>query len=541
MVSASTTQFMMQSYNDAIKNNAFSKIGETLSQSSKDINNLVNDYTNRQAMNERTKAQMLENQYAQDTHDERVKSVGLKNQSMEETIKGQQLENLYASDTHDERVRAVGLKNQSMEEFITGQKLGNEASRMRNEITEKTKEKHIGAVNARNVLNTASDNYLTDQTRLQHKSIQFQDVFVKDANGEFRQATPEEVANEGIRKYKNTQGHSYNQHDAMSADANNKQVALNRQAITGAAGKDFRNQEAQGNLRLQQQAMQNKSAQAREEYDNYMRSIVDKLVADGDVSEFEKFNSPILKYSDEKGQTHEILNPYHANYNNANISQPYSQQNLNVNMNANMNMFNGQQGRNAELINILNNPNATPEERQNAANQLRQTRIFIEANKNLTKMTEGSLALQKLSFLIEQTGDKNRVVEFMGAVGKIFPGTSQAEIDHVHRQYLHDEILIKGMTKSLAGSLSDRDMKLLERLIPAMFSEDSTTGQVKLLNLLHSQIAQYEAQFGNCGLTAEGWKEMNPSHYKNYMRLKHNYGFLSQELEKYKRGRVIPR
>lgn len=533
MISAGTTQFMMQSYNDVIKNNAFSKVGDTLSQAGKDINALANDYTNRQALHEKTKAQKIENQFALDTYDENAKAVGLKNKSLQETIKGQQLENQYASDTLGERVRAVGLKNKSMEEYITGQKIGNKAGELENKFTEKTQNEKIKATNARNILSRVGDNYLTDQTRLQHKSIQYQDVFIKDRNGKLRQATTEEIANPSIVKYKSEDA-SYNQHDAMGADANNKQVVLNRQAITQTAGKDFRNQEAQENLRLQQQAMQNKSAQAREEHDNYMRSFVQKLKDDGHISEFQMYNDPVIKYSDGKGQTHEILNPIHRDYLNANVRDPYNTQNLNVNMNANINNFNGQQGRNAEFIKTLNEPDASAEEKQNAVYNLLQVNHVRASLKELQKLSDGSIALSKMSEQIQLTGDKNRAYEFLGMIGKVIPGTSQTEIDYIQREYLNNEMLVKGVTKFLSGSLSDRDMVLLERLLPKMFSEDSTTGEVKILNLMNSQLTQYENQFANSGVNLEGWKTLHPAHYENYMRLKNNYNFMIEKYTKYK-------
>ena len=533
MISAGTTQFMMQSYDGLIKSNASKGIGEALGQFGKDVNALANDWTAREAQREKTKAQMLENQYALDTHDERVKTAGLKNQSLEETIKGQRLENLYASDTHDERVRAVGLKNKSTEEYITGQRLDNQASRYRNYITSKTKDKHIQAVNARNVLNTASDNYLTDQTRLQHKSIQYQDIFVKDANGKFRQATPEEIANQGIRKYKNTQDSSYNQHDAMSADANNKQVALNRQSITGSAGKNFRNQEAQENLRLQQQAMQNQSAQERENRINYYKEQMMEALEKGEINEHELNTLPTIMRTDSKGRTYEVKNPFHIDFNNANVKDPYGHT-QNINMNANMNMFNGQQGRNAELISALNDANTPADIKQKVAYQVLQMPHIKAAFKEMQKYTDGSNSLTKMGDLIMQSGDKNRAYEFLGMIGKVFPGTSQTEIQHVQRQYLNDEILIKGMTKLLSGSLSDRDMILLDRLLPKMFSEDASTGEIKILNLMDSQLKHYEVQISNSGVSLEGWKILHPAHYENYMRLKNNRDFLSQKYQDYK-------
>lgn len=131
---------------------------------------------------------------------------------------------------------------------------------MQNDITRGTKNSHIGAVNAKNYLSQTIGNYMTDQTKLQHKSIQSQNVLVRDRNGKYRQATPQEVQDPNKIKYKNTQWKTYNQYSTQAADVNNKKVELHKAAITSTAGKGFKNQELQTNINLQRLALQDKIA-----------------------------------------------------------------------------------------------------------------------------------------------------------------------------------------------------------------------------------------------------------------------------------------
>lgn len=170
MISPQTTQFVLQGYSDTIKTNPAEAIGNTLAQTGQALNQSMNDYTQRQAVNEQTKASKIANQYEIDRYSQRLELEDLENES----LKG---------------------KNQY-------QNLINQNQTMQNDITKQTKASQIKATNARNLLSTASDNYMKDQTQLQHKSIQPQNIYVKGKNGKYRQATKKEIEDQGKPKYK---------------------------------------------------------------------------------------------------------------------------------------------------------------------------------------------------------------------------------------------------------------------------------------------------------------------------------------------------
>lgn len=527
MVSNATTQFMMQSYDNAIKNNALVGIGENLKDFGKNINDATNDYVKREQLLEDTKRQQIANQFAIDSYDDKLKELDLSNQLAEQNVRYRGLE----GDLKEKDIIHRGFETESLKEKITNQQLMNTAARMENEVTKDTLESRKGAINARNYLSTAQDNYGRELTNLQNDSIRYKSILVRDTNGKLRNATPEEIANDGIRKYKDVEGKfSYNQHEAMAANENNKQVAINRSSVTQGEGKGFQNELASRNLSQQQLAMQNESAQKRNENDVYFRNTIDQALASGQISEFEKYNNKTLKIIDGNGNVQEIPNVYHSSYYNQNINNPYGQT-YNVNMDADVKISNRQLDLNAKDIKILTDTNATEEEKQMAGYRLAQIPSVRDSIKHLVKATGSTTTLEKYGDMVKYA-DFNRGADILSSMLIMLPGSSKMEKEYAQRRILNDEILVKLAAQSISGTLSNQDMDLIQRAMPKMLKEDQETNQIAILNLIHNEIALYEAYFGN--IPPEAWKYLHPSGYKHYTALKNNYNLLSEKFGEYK-------
>ncbi|STQ85770.1 hypothetical protein LS73_008860 [Helicobacter muridarum] len=495
MISPQTTQFVLQGYSDTIKTNPAETIGNTLAQTGQALNQSMNDYTQRQALNEQTKASKIANQYEIDRYSQRLDLADLENES----LRGK---NYYQN-----------LINQNQE--------------MQNDITRQTKNSQIQATKARNLLTTASDNYIRDQTQLQHKSIQPQSIYVKDSNGKYRRATPAEVKNEDITKYKDAKGkQSYNQYEAIAAN----NAALNRASITQAAGYGFQNQAQQQNLLIKQQALQNESAKESEQQAKLLKAKIDELHNKGKISELQKLTMPYIKWADENiGQVYEMQNLYYKPHLDMNVRTPYSTQNLNIN--GNLAISNANIDKFARDIALLKSKQGTEEQIEFAKNRLIQSPNIKKANENLSKLTGGSIELINRGIL-EQKIEKNRAYEALGLIAKVLPGEYQSEAIAVQKEFSNNALNLKIATKTLSGSLSNQDMQQVKQLLPKMFVENKLAGYIKLLNLTNSQIKAYEEQF-YAGGDIEIWETLNPTHYNNYMRLKNNFNFLYKTVYAY--------
>lgn len=434
-------QLVMQGYSDSIRAKTSNQGLAMANAFNQGLSNAVQTHDNHEQAMQNREATRLQNEYMNRTMDDRVRHQA-------QQTKANDLANEYTERTLDDRVAhqeqqtiANGLANEA-------QFLNNNLQAMKNDTFKRTQESDIGATNAINYSKTADAQKQKTITEYEHAAYKGTEQPLQDENGNYY-----------LARYDKQNGKSYRQYihedDARRRIETNAQAAATRKATT--QGETSRQQA--NTTGLQAQTAQNINSM---ENANQQKAAFDEakgaIQASGDtydeivykLGEAARNNEPQITLRNGTKMSVEMA----SMLGNGMLRGNSGGIGGGVNVKNDIKTTFKEELKNA--LDVLKNPNATPEQLSSARSALLQDKDVKAFNYKVNQYAHLAENAQDIT-------DQDRLKTFQGFITQYLGGEAASVYGKLKAK---ESMLLTGLaTNALKGTLTERDMQIVKKQV----------------------------------------------------------------------------
>lgn len=433
-------QLVMQGYSDSIRAKTSNQGVAMANAFNQGLSNAVQTHDNHEQAMQNREMTRLQNEYMNKTMDDRVRHQA-------QQTKANDLANEYTERTLDDRVAhqeqqtiANGLANEA-------QFLNNNLQAMKNDTFKRTQESDIGATNAINYSKTADAQKQKTITEYEHAAYKGTEQPLQDENGNYY-----------LARYDKENGKSYRQYihedDARRRIETNAQAAATRKATT--QGETSRQQANTTGLQAQTaqniNSMENANQQkaAFDEAKTAIQASGDtkaELITEINLARRNGETEITLKNGTKMPiQMAELVAGYPAGANSGGGGG----------VNVNNDIKTTFKGELKKALDVLKNPNATPEELSSARSALLQDKDVKAFNYKVNQYAHLAENAQDIT-------EQDRLKTFQGFVTQYLGGEAASVYGNLKAK---ESMLLTGLaTNALKGTLTQRDMQIVKKQV----------------------------------------------------------------------------
>lgn len=434
-------QLVMQGYSDSIRAKTSNQGLAMANAFNQGLSNAVQTHDNHEQAMQNREMTRLQNEYMNKTMDDRVRHQA-------QQTKANDLANEYTERTLDDRVAhqeqqtiANGLANES-------QWLNNNFQAMKNDTFKRTQESDIGATNAINYSKTADAQKQKTITEYEHAAYKGTEQPLQDENGNYY-----------LARYDKENGKSYRQYihedDARRRIETNAQAAATRKATTqGETSRQQANttglqaQTAQNinnmNIQNQQKAQFDEAKTAIQASGDTYDDIVYKL---GEAARNNESQITLRNGTKMSVEMASMLGNGMLRGNSGGIGGG---------VNVNNDIKTTFKGELKKALDVLKNPNATPEELSSARSALLQDKDVKAFNYKVNQYAHLAENAQDIT-------EQDRLKTFQGFVTQYLGGEAASVYGNLKAK---ESMLLTGLaTNALKGTLTERDMQIVKKQV----------------------------------------------------------------------------
>ena len=434
-------QLVMQGYSDSIRAKTSNQGVAMANAFNQGLSNAVQTHDNHEQAMQNREMTRLQNEYMNKTMDDRVRHQA-------QQTKANDLANEYTERTLDDRVAhqeqqtiANGLANES-------QWLNNNFQAMKNDTFKRTQESDIGATNAINYSKTADAQKQKTITEYEHAAYKGTEQPLQDENGNYY-----------LARYDKENGKSYRQYihedDARRRIETNAQAAATRKATTqGETSRQQANttglqaQTAQNTFNMkmgdQQNKMYDEAKTAIQASGDTYDDIVYKL---GEAARNGESQITLRNGTKMSVEMASMLGNGMLRGNSGGIGGGVNVKNdIKTTFKADL--------KNA--LDMLKNPNATPEQLSSARSALLQDKDVKAFNYKVNSYAHLAENAQDIT-------EQDRLKTFQGFVTQYLGGEAASVYGNLKAK---ESMLLTGLaTNALKGTLTERDMQIVKKQV----------------------------------------------------------------------------
>lgn len=393
------------------------------------------------------------------------------------------LQNEYMNRTMDDRVTHQAQQTQMNANNIKQGQLYNDRLTLENQEQKLTSNSRVGATNAKNVNATAVANYDTTKTNTLHQNYQGVER-PYEKNGKWYVLGYDAKGNKVNKEISASQAQSYKDLNA-SVEQNKRELratetSKNQQAVSA--------NQAQHVMNINTMDTQNS---AKQSYDETAQLLGNSGMSRNEIATEINFASkegrPYIEVGGKKIDTG--LAQRYLGYGLGSSGGGVGGGNI-VNVNNTDRKTNAQYS--ADMLEILRNPNATEEEKE-------KSRAWFIANKD--KLVEGArqklVNAQNIAQSLQTLTNADRVEKGMGYLTQYFGGDFAQAFGNL--QATESDALVTLATSSLKGTLTERDMDIVKKLVPSMWQSNATNmgRALKAVDKTINELESYRGMYGD--------------------------------------------
>ena len=433
-------QLVMQGYSDSIRAKTSNQGLAMANAFNQGLSNAVQTHDNHEQAMQNREMTRLQNEYMNRTMDDRVRHQAQQTEANDLSLD-------FTKKTQDDRVAHEEQRTLMNGLDIEGKWLNNNLQAMKNDTFKRTQESDIGATNAINYANAAAADKQKTITKLEHAAYQGTEQPLQDEKGNYY-----------LVRYDNEKGKSYREYihedDAKRRIETNAQVAATKKATT--QGETSRQQA--NTTGLQAQTAQNTFNMKMGDQQNKMYDEAKTAIqASGDT-----YDDIVYKLGEAARNNESQITLRNGTKMSVEMASMLGKGMLRGNggigggVNVNNDIKTTFKGELKKALDVLKNPNATPEELSSARSALLQDKDVKAFNYKVNQYAHLAENAQNIT-------EQDRLKTFQGFVTQYLDGEAASVYGNLKAK---ESMLLTGLaTNALKGTLTQRDMQIVKKQV----------------------------------------------------------------------------